>query len=115
MPDLVIFDCDGVLVDSEIVFEPVRRHSVGLVASGYLHKAHDFRFDGTRYIRAPASAFLVGPGMKAPPMPGENRLGAVIYDIDGDALEAEIVPIPGLSPHWIDDVAEEVNPRRPGG
>jgi hypothetical protein len=88
----------------------VRRHSVELVASGHLHKAHDFRRDGTRYIWAPASAFLVGPGMKAPPMPGENRLGAVIYEI-----EADIVSIPSLSPHWIDDVAEEVYPRRPDG
>jgi 3',5'-cyclic AMP phosphodiesterase CpdA len=95
--------------------ELVRRHSVELVASGHLHKAHDFRRDGTRCIWAPASAFLVGPGMNAPPMPGENRLGAVIYEIDGGALEADIVSIPGLSPHWIDDVAEEVYPRRPDG
>jgi 3',5'-cyclic AMP phosphodiesterase CpdA len=97
------------------LIELLRRHSVELVASGHLHKAHDFRCDGTRYIWAPASAFLVGPGMKAPPMPGENRLGAVVYEIDGGALEADIVPIPGLLPHWIDEVAEEVYPRRPGG
>jgi 3',5'-cyclic AMP phosphodiesterase CpdA len=97
------------------LIELARRHAVGLVASGHLHKAHDFRYRGTRYIWAPASAFLVGPRMKAPPMPGEHRLGAVIYKIDGGALEAEIVPIPGLTPHWIDDVVEEVYPRRPGG
>ena len=93
------------------LIELVRRHSVVLVASGHLHKAHDFRYDGTRYIWAPASSFLVGE--MAPPMPGEKRLGAVVYKINGGALEAKIVEVPGLSQHWIDDVVEEVYPRRP--
>ena len=88
-----------------------RRHSVALVASGHLHKAHDFVNDGTRYIWAPATAFLVGE--MAPPMPGEKRLGAVVYEIDRGAIEAKIIDVPGLSAHWIDDVAEEVYPRSP--
>jgi 3',5'-cyclic AMP phosphodiesterase CpdA len=91
----------------------VKRHSVALVASGHLHKAHDFRHDGTRYIWAPSSAFLVGPAMKAPPMPGEDRLGAVVYDLEAGVVEAKIIQVPGLSPHWLDDVAEEVYPRGP--
>jgi len=91
----------------------VKRHSVALVASGHLHKAHDFCHDGTRYVWAPSSAFLVGPAMKAPPMPGEHRLGAVVYDIEGGAIAASIAQVPGLTPHWIDDVVEEVYPRRP--
>ena len=49
----------------------------------------------------------------APPMPGENWLGAVVYEIDSGRLKAEIVEVPGLAPHWIDDVVEEVYPRRP--
>jgi 3',5'-cyclic AMP phosphodiesterase CpdA len=89
----------------------VKRHSVALVASGHLHKAHDFRHDDTRYIWAPSSAFLVGPAMKAPPMPGEDRLGAVVYDLAAGTIEAKIIQVPGLSPHWLDDVAEEVYPR----
>ena len=93
------------------LFKLIKRHSVALVASGHLHKAHDFRHDGTRYIWAPSTAFLVGPTMKAPPMPGENRLGAVVYNIDSEMIEAEIIAVPGLTPHWIDDVAEEVYPR----
>jgi hypothetical protein len=88
-----------------------RRHPVALVASGHLHKAHDFRNEGTRYIWGPASSFLVGE--MAPPMPGEKRLGAVVYDINGGTLEAEIVEVPGLVPHWIDDVVAEVYPRPP--
>jgi len=93
------------------LLELARRYSVGLVASGHLHRAHDFLNDGTRYIWAPATAFLVGE--MAPPMPGENRLGAVLYEIDGRTLEAGIIEVPGLSRHWIDDVAEEVYPRHP--
>jgi hypothetical protein len=88
----------------------LRCHSVGLVASGHLHKAHDFLNDGIRYIWAPATAFLVGE--MAPPMPGENRLGAVVHEIHRGAIESKIVEVPGLSSHWIDDVAEEVYPRR---
>jgi 3',5'-cyclic AMP phosphodiesterase CpdA len=97
----------------ERLLDLIKFHAVALVASGHLHKAHDFWYNGTRYIWAPSSAFLVGPGMKAPPMPGENRLGAVVYDIDKGAIEAKIVAIPGLSPHWIDDVVEDIYPRDP--
>lgn len=91
--------------------ELVRRHPVASVASGHLHKARDFRHGGTHYLWAPASAFLVGPGIKEPPTPGENRLGAVLYNLDGAALKAEIVDVPGLVPHLLDDVIDEVYPR----
>ena len=97
------------------LFELAQRHPVRLVASGHLHRAHDFRRDSTRYIWAPASAFLVGPKIVAEPLPGEETLGAVVYEIDGGSIEARIVAIPGLSAHWIDDVIEEVYPRRPDG
>jgi len=90
----------------------LRRYSVALVGSGHLHKAHDFMLDGTRYIWAPSSAFLVGPGMQ-PPMPGARRLGAVVYEIRGSTIGAQIVAVRGLTAHWIDNVAEEVYPRRP--
>jgi hypothetical protein len=44
-------------------------------------------------------------------MPGEKRLDAVRYRLDGRTLEAEIIDVPGLAPHWIDDVVDEVYPR----
>lgn len=88
----------------------VRRYSVSLVASGHLHKAHQVLRDGTRYIWAPASSFLVGTEIQ-PQMPGEKRLGAVLYEIDGAVFEASIADVPGLSPYWIDDVIAEVYPR----
>jgi hypothetical protein len=37
-------------------------------------------------------------------MSGEKRLGAVRYRLDGAALSAEIVDVPGLVPHWVDEV-----------
>ena len=88
----------------------IGRHRVCLVASGHLHKARDFVHEATRYVWGPSSGYLVGE--MAPPMPGENRLGAVVYDIDDGRLKAEIVEVPGLAPHWIDEVVEEVYPRR---
>jgi 3',5'-cyclic AMP phosphodiesterase CpdA len=89
----------------------VQQHSVALVASGHLHKAHDFLHADTRYVWAPASACLVGPGMMAPPMPGRNCLGAVRYEIAGASIEAKIRDVPGMALHWIDDVIDEVYPR----
>jgi 3',5'-cyclic AMP phosphodiesterase CpdA len=89
----------------------LRRHRVALVASGHLHKAHDFEHEATRYLWGPASSFLVGA--MQPSMPGEKRLGAVRYDLGTADCMAEICPVPGLTPHWLDEVAEEVYPRRP--
>jgi 3',5'-cyclic AMP phosphodiesterase CpdA len=94
------------------LIELMRKYRVALVASGHLHKAHRLTFRGTSYVWAPASSFLVGPEIQ-PEMPGEKRLGAVLYELDGAALGAEIIDVPGLSPYWIDDVIEEVYPRPP--
>ncbi len=87
----------------------VQRHCVALVASGHLHKAHDFRREATRYLWAPASSFLVGEFQ--PPMPGEKRLGAALYEFDRARLTAHIAEVPGLAEHWLDDVIAEVYPR----
>jgi 3',5'-cyclic AMP phosphodiesterase CpdA len=94
------------------LIELVGRRSVALVASGHLHKAHQTVRDGTRYVWAPASSFLVGPEIQ-PPMPGEKRLGAVLYEVHGSALEPSIIDVPGLAPYWLDDVIDEVYPRPP--
>ncbi|MGH7046688.1 MAG: metallophosphoesterase family protein [Stellaceae bacterium] len=87
----------------------LRRHRVALVASGHLHKAHDFVRDGTRYLWAPASSFVVGA--MQPVMPGEKRLGAVLYEFDKVGLTAQIAEVPGLKPHLLDKVIDEVYPR----
>jgi hypothetical protein len=79
------------------------------VASGHLHKAHDFELDGTRYLWAPSTAFLCGPSVQ-PPMPGDKRLGAVRYEIAGSELRAAIVEVRSLVEYWIDDIIEELYP-----
>ena len=91
------------------LLELMRRYAVALVASGHLHKAHDFTCDGTRYIWGPSAGFLGGPRI-IPPKPGERRLGAVRYDFADDGLTAAIAEVPGLTEYWIDDVADEVYP-----
>src|SRR5438132_8459035 len=42
------------------LIELARWHPVALVASGHLHKAHDFRNQGTRYVWALPPAFSSG-------------------------------------------------------
>src|SRR5579883_149247 len=34
-------------------------------------------------------------------MPGEKRLGAVVYEVDDQALTAQIVEVPGLTQHLV--------------
>jgi 3',5'-cyclic AMP phosphodiesterase CpdA len=88
----------------------VRRCRVGLVASGHLHKARDFEHRGARYIWSPASSFLVGAPIQ-PEMPGDKRLGAVLYDLHNPTFTAEIAEVPGLTRHWLEEVMHEVYPR----
>jgi 3',5'-cyclic AMP phosphodiesterase CpdA len=94
----------------------VRKYRVALVASGHLHKARDFSDSGTRYLWSPASSFLVGAPIQ-PEMPGEKKLGAVLYDFAGMGFAAEIAEVPALTRHWLDDVIDEVYPRpaKPAG
>jgi 3',5'-cyclic AMP phosphodiesterase CpdA len=87
----------------------LRRYRVSLVASGHLHKAHQIVSEGTRFVWAPASSFLVGE--MQPAMPGEKRLGAVLYDLVDPTFSAEIMDVPGLREHRLDDVIHEVYPR----
>jgi hypothetical protein len=68
--------------------------------SGHLRKARDFAFEGTRYIWSPASSFLVGATQ--PEMPGEKRLGAVVYELDNATSTARIAEVPGLTQDWVD-------------
>jgi alkaline phosphatase D len=46
-------------------------------------------------------------------MAGEKRLGAVLYEVNGTALEPSIVDVPGLETYWLDDVIDEVYPPSP--
>ena len=89
--------------------ELIGRHDVGLVASGHLHKSHDFELDGVRYVWAPSTAFALRPDQQ-PGMPGESRLGAVVYEFEGRELSVARVDVPELHMFWIDDVLHEIYP-----
>lgn len=89
----------------------VRKHEVAFVASGHLHRAHDFAAAGTRYIWGPSSGFVVGEGLQ-PGMAGRTTLGAVTFDFDGRDYSAAIHEISTLQTLWIDDVIHEVYPPR---
>jgi hypothetical protein len=39
-------------------------------------------------------------GAVQPPMPGEKRLGAVLYEFGERGFTAEICDVPGLVEHW---------------
>ncbi|MGI3903633.1 MAG: metallophosphoesterase family protein [Janthinobacterium lividum] len=84
------------------------RHDVALFASGHLHVAASGRLDETALVWAPATSFMVGPMQRE--MPGRRMLGAVIHRLETD-VSSEIVAIPGLSQHFLDDVVEQVYPR----
>ncbi len=45
-------------------------------------------------------------------MPGEKRLGAVVYEFHGSDVSISYSEVPGLTTLWIDDVLHEVYPPR---
>ena len=84
------------------------RHDVALFASGHLHVAASDRLDDTAIVWAPATSFVVGPMQRE--MPGRRMLGAVVHRLEAE-VASEIVAVPGLSQHVLDDVVEQVYPR----
>lgn len=89
----------------------VREHRVALVASGHLHQMHERVHEGCRYVFGPSSGFIVS-GRRQMKMPGDKRLGAVIYDFDGTSVAVRTAEVDTLQRFWIDDVVHEVYPAR---
>jgi 3',5'-cyclic AMP phosphodiesterase CpdA len=87
----------------------VREHRVALVASGHLHQMHAQDMEGCRYVFCPSSGFVVSEKRQMK-MPGDKRLGAVIYDFDHRSVTVRPVEIAQLARFWIDDVVHEVYP-----
>jgi len=79
--------------------------------AGHLHRWHDARLNGTRFVWGPATGFLVGPDLH-PPMAGAAQLGAVAYDFGADHVDVTFTEIDGLREFWIDHVVHEVYPPR---
>jgi 3',5'-cyclic AMP phosphodiesterase CpdA len=93
------------------LLELVDRFDVALIATGHLHKWRNAKIDRCRYVWCGSSGFLVGPDNQ-PDMPGEKRLGAVVYDFRDSDVSIVPADIPGLTTLWIDDVLHEVYPPR---
>src|SRR6266550_1198714 len=89
----------------------VDRYDVALIATGHLHKWRNDLINACRYVWCPSSGFLVGPDNQSE-MPGEKRLGAVIYEFRGSDVWITAAEVPGLTTLWIDDVLHEVYPPR---
>jgi 3',5'-cyclic AMP phosphodiesterase CpdA len=92
----------------------LRRHQVALVATGHLHKWLDREVDGCHHVWCASSGFLVGPDNQ-PDIPGEKRLGAVVYEFRDSEVSIMRGDVPGLTALWIDDVLHEVYPPRHAG
>lgn len=83
-------------------------HDVALHASGHLHRAWTGRLGATALVWAPSSGFVVGALERD--LPGASILGAVVHEL-GETVASEIVAVPGLARHLIDDVIHEVYPQ----
>ncbi|TPJ39218.1 metallophosphoesterase [Mesorhizobium sp. B2-5-13] len=89
------------------LYDLIDAHDVALFASGHLHRAWQGKYESTALVWGPSAAFVVGDMERD--MPGERLLGAVVHEF-GDTVTSEIVAIPGMSVHVLDEVVEEVYP-----
>lgn len=86
----------------------IAAHDVALFASGHLHWAWLGRFDNTAITWGPSAAFVIDKLERE--MPGERLVGAVVHTFEDD-VRSEIVAVPGMTAHVIDEVVHEVYPR----
>ncbi|TPI64876.1 metallophosphoesterase [Mesorhizobium sp. B3-1-3] len=89
------------------LYDLIAAHDVALHASGHLHWAWKGKYAGTSLVWGPSAAFIVDTMERK--MPGEQLIGAVMHHFD-DAVASEIVAVPGMTLHVLDDVVEEVYP-----
>ncbi|MCD2180567.1 metallophosphoesterase family protein [Rhizobium sp. GN54] len=89
----------------------IAAHDVALFASGHLHWAWQGRFGNTALTWAPSAAFVIDKLERE--MPGERLVGAVVHTFEDD-VRSEIVTVPGMTAHVIDEVIHEVYPRSAG-
>jgi alkaline phosphatase D len=89
------------------VFDLIAAHDVALVGSGHTHWAWQGQYNNTALTWAPSAAFVIDKLERE--MPGERRVGAAVHEL-GDGVRSEIVTIPGMTAHVIDDVVHEVYP-----
>ncbi|WP_420963542.1 metallophosphoesterase family protein [Brucella sp. IR073] len=89
------------------LYDLIALHDVALFASGHLHWAWKGIFGQTSLVWGPSAAFILD-GMERE-MPGERLVGAVVHSF-GEDVASEIVAVPGMTAHVLDDVVAEVYP-----
>jgi 3',5'-cyclic AMP phosphodiesterase CpdA len=89
------------------LYDLIAAHDVALFASGHLHWAWKGNYENTALVWGPSAAFILD-GMERD-MPGERLVGAVMHEF-GDTVASEIIPVPGMTAHILDDVVAEVYP-----
>lgn len=90
------------------LFDLMAGHDVALFASGHLHWAWKGKFENTSIVWGPSAAFVIDTLERE--MPGERLIGAVVHQF-GDEVTSDIVTVPGMTAHYIDDVIHEVYPQ----
>ncbi|MCM2474323.1 metallophosphoesterase [Rhizobium sp. CG5] len=90
------------------LYELIAAHDVALFASGHLHWAWKGQFESTTLVWGPSSAFIIDTMERE--MPGERLVGAVIHTL-GEDVTSEIVTLPELTAHVIDEIIHEVYPQ----
>lgn len=90
------------------LYDLIAAHDVALFASGHLHWAWKGQFDNTTLVWGPSSAFIIDTMERE--MPGERLVGAVIHTL-GEDVTSEIVTLPELTAHVIDEIIHEVYPQ----
>ncbi len=91
------------------LYELMAEHDVALHASGHLHWAWQGRLGETDLLWAPPTSFIIDTLERE--MPGDRLVGAVLHHVSEERIDSEIVAVPGLTPHVLDHVIEEVYPR----
>lgn len=89
------------------LYDLIAAHDVALFASGHLHWAWKGAFEQTSLVWGPSAAFIIDTMERE--MPGERLVGAVVHRFE-DEVASEIVAVPGLTAHVIDEVIAEVYP-----
>lgn len=90
------------------LYDLMAAHDVALFASGHLHWAWKGKFENTSIVWGSSAAFVIDKLERE--MPGERLVGAVVHEFNGD-VTSDIVAVPGMTAHYIDDVIHEVYPQ----
>lgn len=89
------------------LYDLIAAHDVALVGSGHTHWAWKGQYKNTALVWAPSTSFVIHK--LEPELQGERLVGAVVHELS-DTVQSEIVAVPGMVAHVLDDVVHEVYP-----